>query len=202
VEVDDRKVPRPRSTEKPGIGQQRYALLKAAFTHAQAALLEGYPLEAIAVLESLITDRLGSMVHGSLGADVRLGHSLGALIKVAQANVIAPAVVDGSIDQTTSTQKAAFPNDILVFVSTAMTRWWRRRSEAIHAMPKVRLTDMRSFQARHDALIAVAVEGIRILLALDAFDRRERQRNGAGAAATVPDALDLSAAFRERLPTV
>lgn len=33
--------------------------------------------------------------------------------------------------------------------------------------------------------------GVRVLLKLDAYDRREKQRNGAGRSATQPHALDL-----------
>lgn len=199
VELDDRKIPRPRSTERVGLGDQRYALLRAAFAHAQSALIDGYPLEAIAVLESLITDRLGSMVHGSLGADVKLGDSLGSLIKIAQKNTIISSLLDGSAERKTSSRKSKFPDDIVAFVGGAVTSWWKQRSEAIHAMAKVRLTDDRSFQGRHDALVEVALEGIRILITIDGCDIRERGRNGAGRPATAPNALALSDSFRERV---
>jgi hypothetical protein len=198
MELDDRYVPRPRSTEKPGIGDQRYGLLKAAFAHAQAATLDGYPLEAIAILESLLTDRLGSMVHGSLGITVRLGDSLGKLAKLAEKNAVDPSVLDGSAARNTGSRKSPFPDEVVSFMRTDVQPWWKRRSNAVHAMAKLRLEDERTFETRHAELLDVALQGVRILLLLDAFDLHERQRNGAKRAATVPDALVVTSLFQER----
>jgi hypothetical protein len=64
--------PRPKADDKSPIGDQRYALLKAAFKHAQCAIEEQRYLEAIPVLESIIHDRLSSLVGGSLDYDIDL----------------------------------------------------------------------------------------------------------------------------------
>jgi hypothetical protein len=182
----DSSVPRPQADHVSPIGTQRYRLLKAAFAHAQRAIRDGHYLEAITILESLIGDRLGSLVGGSLGHAITLRHTISGIAKIAKTNspVADQLMANGA-------PRAPFPTDVLLFITDEVLAWWDVRNEAVHGMAKLRQVDDAPFAERYAALSFAATEGVRILQKLDMFDSREKARNGAGRSATWPDALAL-----------
>ncbi len=179
--------PRPSSGPASTIGVERYTLIKAAFQHAQRALHHRHYLEAITLLESILADRLGSLIHGSLGAEVTLRHTLGGLLKVAEKNVVQPRTPEELAQKRSRRDK--LPKDLLDFLATRAINWWGLRNHAVHGMAKLLKAHDATFAERCDALEAVALEGFVVLLQLDAFDRRERSAHGAKRPATAPDAL-------------
>jgi hypothetical protein len=180
-------VPRPRAGKGSSIGNERYALLQAAFAHVQRAIRDGHHLEAITVLESILTDRLGSMVHGSLGQKVTLRDTLGHLIKAATSNQVNPR--NDPVGSTSAKKRSALPEDVISFIGGDLLEWWGSRNRAVHAMAKIHHVGDARFAERYDNLGKVAVRGVRLLIDLDAFDQREKEQNGAGHSATWPDAL-------------
>ena len=58
-------------------------------------------------------------------------------------------------------------------------------------MAKIRHVDDEKFDERYAELEWVALHGIAVLLQLDKFDRREREKNEAGYSATYPHAFNL-----------
>jgi hypothetical protein len=180
-------VPRLLSRTGSGIGDERFRLIRAAFKHAQRAFHDGQYLETITILESILTDRMGSLVHGSLGCEVTLRHTLGGLITLAKKNVVVARprteVLAGR------SRRRALPEDVIRFINTHVSEWWALRNHAVHGMAKLRVQSDEPFLMRYGKLRQVSLLGFVVLLQLDAYDQRERKANGAGRAATWPDAL-------------
>lgn len=186
------------------MGDARYQLLKAAFARAQQAIQDGYYPEAITLLESILTDRLGSVVHGSLGKTVTLRHTLHDLIETAISHK--PPKVKGGTPRPSALskggKKSSLPADVTSFLQDEMRAWWRSRNDAVHGMAKLAGAGDSTFAERYARLEIVALEGIRVLLRLDAFDKREKERNGAGLPATAPYALALETDIEQRLQQI
>jgi hypothetical protein len=178
---------RPRAGDGTSVGTERYRLLRAAFRHAQSAALSGQYLEAIAVQESLLTDRLASLVGGSLGARVTLRHTLGDLIDVAEDNIVLPRPPAENAGKRS--RRAPLPDDVRSFATQRLRGWWKERNHALHGMAKIHRIGDAPFRERYEALRRSALLGFVLLLQLDAFDQRERATNGARRAASWPNAF-------------
>jgi hypothetical protein len=179
---------RPSAGHGSSIGLERYRLIKAAFAHVQQSIRNGYYLEAITVLESILTDRLGSMVHGTLGHEVTQRLTLGGLVNLAKKG---PLITQREQAKSLPARHATLPGDILGFLTGPLSRWWGMRNEALHGMAKLHHVGDATFAERYARVSAAALEGVRILLQLDAYDQQERENNGAGFSATYPEALSL-----------
>jgi hypothetical protein len=195
----DHDVVRPRAGDGSSTGIERYRLLKAAFAHVQRSIRDGHHLEAITILESILTDRLGSMVHGALGRQVTLKHTLGGLVRLALQGPLIPQSEQAR--DTPARSYAPLPADIMNFLTEKLSDWWRMRNKAVHAMAKLHHIGDATFPERYANLSGVALEGVRVLLQLDAYDQREKANNHAGMSATWPDALRLDADIEERVKT-
>jgi hypothetical protein len=178
--------PRPKADGKSPIGEQRYALLRAAFQHAQCAIEEQRYLEAIPVLESIILDRLSSLVGGSLDYDIDLKWTIGRIRELATKNTVQAKGARGRGTKT------PLPADIVSFIDKDVRDWFDLRNHAIHGMAKLRHAGDDTFAQRYAKLDAVALDGVRVLLQLDQLDVRQKERNKAGRSATWPDALRLT----------
>jgi hypothetical protein len=192
-------VVRPPAGDGSSIGRERYRLLKAAFEHIQQSIRDGHHLEAITVLESILTDRLGSMVHGALGHKVTLRLTLSGLIKLAKQG---PLIFRKDEAKVTATRRyAPLPPDVIDFLTGKLSDWWRMRNNAVHAMAKIHRVGDTTFNERYAKLSETVFEGVRVLVQLDQYDQREKARNGAGRSATWPDALQLAPDVEKRLRT-
>jgi hypothetical protein len=190
-------VVRPRAGDGSSTGLERYRLLKAAFEHVQQSIRAGHHLEAITVLESILTDRLGSMVHGALGHKVTLRHTLGGLIKLATQG---PLVSRSEQAEAASARNyAPLPDEIIDFLKGKLSRWWQMRNNAVHAMAKLHHVGDTTFAERYAKLSEAVLEGVRVLLQFDAYDQQEKAKNGAGRSATWPDALQLAPDVEKRV---
>jgi hypothetical protein len=190
------EVARPRASRLSGVGAERYRLIRAAFQHAQKATIDDHYLEVISIQESIICDRLGSLVHGSLGANVTLRLTVSGLIRLAEKNVVVPRMAN---EGNSRSRRRRLPDDVLHFLSTHLRPWWQQRNDAVHGMAKLRRKDDQTFVERYGALEDVALSGFRMILEVDRFDQRERKQNGAGHSATWPDALALERQLESRL---
>jgi hypothetical protein len=184
----DSHAERPSSRPSHRIGDQRYWLIRDAFAHAQRSIVDESYLEAISVLESIMADRLGSLLHGSLGARVKLRDTVGNLIAIGTKNVVIPRPAG----ESGRTERKALPSDVVEFINIEIRRWWAQRNQAVHAMAKLREGGDLPFDQRYASLRDVAIAGVVLLRKLSQFDIRERRANGAGRAATEPNALELS----------
>jgi hypothetical protein len=189
---------RPRAGDGSSTGVQRYRLIKAAFAHVQQSIRNGHHLEAMTVIESILTDRLGSMVHGALGREVTLRHTLGRLVQLAKQG---PLITQLEQAEGIPARRAPLPDDIMGFLTGELSRWWRMRNNAVHAMAKLHHVGDATFADRYAKLSAAALEGVRVLLQLDAYDQREKAKNHAGRSATYPDALRLDPDINKLIAT-
>jgi hypothetical protein len=190
----DHDAVRPRAGDGSSTGLERYRLIKASFAFVQQSIRNRHNLEAITVLESILTDRLGSMVHGTLGHEVTLSLTLGRLVKLAKKG---PLITQGEQAKGLPARHAPLPGDIMGFLTGPLSRWWRMRNNAVHGMAKLHHVGDATFGERYARLSAVALEGVRVLLQLDAYDQREKENNGAGVSATYPNALSLDPDVKE-----
>jgi hypothetical protein len=110
--------PRTRATAAPDndIGQERYELYKSSLDWIKKSIDEGYYLEAISILESLISDRLESYLSFPLGQDFSF-KDLGVLI-----NEIKLKKTDENLHS---------------LIIKDLDEWRKQRNKAAHEMVKI-----------------------------------------------------------------
>ncbi len=110
--------PRTRATAAPDndIGQERYELYKSSLDWIKKSIDEGYYLEAISILESLISDRLESYLSFPLGQDFSF-KNLGVLI-----NEIKLKKTDENLHS---------------LIIKDLDEWRKQRNKAAHEMVKI-----------------------------------------------------------------
>ena len=117
-----------------------------AYGRIKGAMEDGYYLEAITLIESIIADRLESRLTKLLGTDFSF-KTLGALINKSKAVETDPAL------------SALVQNDL--------NDWRELRNEALHAMAKLANGDSSTWQDRMLALVLIADDGLQVLKAVD-----------------------------------
>ena len=105
-----------------GLGDRRYRRYCAAFDRVQHCVREGYFLEAIALLDSLIWDRLSS----------RLGYLTGELIPINRNLGVICSQLVGDSGTGGCERESAFRHAIW-----QLKQWLTRRNDAVHATCKV-----------------------------------------------------------------
>lgn len=129
------------------VGQQRHDIYRHALVWAKIALDKGFNLEAITLVESLISDRLESRLSHLLGEDFSF-KTLGGLIKTIK-------------EKETDLQ-------LRELVLTDLDKWRNDRNSAIHEMVKLADGDTRSWQDRMDTLVPAANIGFELFKKIDA----------------------------------
>ena len=123
------------------VGMQRKDLYKNASIWIKIAMSKGFNLEAITLVESMISDRLESRLSQLLGEDFSF-KTLGKLI-----SAIEKHETDARLKE---------------LVSIDLDNWRNERNEAIHGMLKLADGDTRTWQNRMDALALVASNGVEL----------------------------------------
>ncbi len=165
----DAKKPRQRAMAgAPGVGIARYMLYKSAFERVAAAIERGYHLEAITLLESLLTDRMESRASYITKTNVGF-RTLGQVITLL-----------GKHEQVEA---------IKTFVKSDVDAWRVRRNSALHELVKMEPGDRRTWEERIASLAETAREGIRVLRHFDSLNNQDRKKNGSPPGATEPDAF-------------
>lgn len=128
---------------------------------------EGFNLEAITLVESMVSDRLES--RGSFLSRKDCGFkTLGEVLRLLRAHERDHEFLD---------------------VYSRIDAWRTRRNKALHEMVKFEERERDSWEDRIDRLRPIAREGLAALRAFDKLDQRDRRRNGGKLTATAPDAL-------------
>ena len=127
--------------DTPEKGQKRYQLYKSAIDRYQKALKEGFYLEAITLMESLITDRLESILiyHGIIRPEEAfrmLGPCITELQKV----------------------QGVLSDDLLV----QLNNWRKDRNKSLHEIAKIEEGDPAIFNQRYSSLQQVAKDGYKL----------------------------------------
>lgn len=149
---------RPRDIAGEGdLGSRRYERYCAAFDRVVQSVESGYFLEAIAILDSLIWDRLSSRL-GYISPDPVRSH-----------------LTTGAICQKLSVE----PNSEFLNTINEIKGWVRERNEAMHATAKVFYEDscQKSFIDILQMHEKIAKKGIRLLQQFDKLDTESRSRS-------------------------
>jgi len=119
-------------------GSLRYELYKSAFERINESIEKGFYLEAIALIESLIADRLESraLFLNDLDASFK---TLGQLNK--------------------KIQKLETDSTLQQLVSVKAEKWWEKRNHALHEAVKIEAGDTRDWLSRQAEFKNAAQEG-------------------------------------------
>jgi hypothetical protein len=146
-----------------GLGDRRYARYCGAFDWVEHCVEVGYFLEAIAVLDSIIWDRLSSRLGYLSGERVNDKNTLGSICKQ-----LVGTPGKGGLERDASFQGAELQ----------IQEWVNKRNDAVHATAKV-FRDETSDQGFRSILRShkeTAEEGIRHLQAFDLLDTESRRK--------------------------
>ncbi len=133
---------RGEAYEGKGYGTQRYRLFKNARARIEISIAAGYYCEAIAIIESVISDRLESRVSHLKGENFGF-KNLGPLLKEAE--------------------KLETDQDMRVLVEKIDT-WRQERNKALHELVKVeRDKPQVSWDDRMKAMKQTAIDGYMLL---------------------------------------
>jgi hypothetical protein len=134
-------------TTNDEVGQARMQLIKKALDKIEAAKSQGFYLEAIAILESLIADRLESLISI---VDKKTGfQTLGSSIKKLKAI--------GS----------KFDKDFMKFIKNKLNPWRDNRNKALHEMVKLEANNLHGWEARYAKLEEEIGKGYKIFRRID-----------------------------------
>lgn len=135
-----------------GVGLTRYQLYRNAWKRITTATRDGYHLEAITLLESILTDRMESRASYLAGTNVGF-QNLGPLIQRLNELETLPEfqAILGEIDA-----------------------WRVLRNQAVHEMVKFRQGEHPTWEQKLSPLSRIVREGMRVVRAFDAVDKQER----------------------------
>ena len=134
------------------VGRARYHLIKNAIERVNKAFDEGYFLESITILESLIADRLESILTDTEGKDVSF-RTLGNLIYTAKdSNTIPQEIKDSIINRLLS--------------------WKDERNKALHQMVKLESGNLHDWETRYGSFESTVEEGVVLFKELSKYRQR------------------------------
>ncbi|MGH1561434.1 hypothetical protein [Mumia sp. DW29H23] len=139
-----RKHARQRARYNEAVGQERGALYRHALTRAQSAYDDGYFLETIALVESLMADRLEALLSLIDGSPVKFGTVGEAVVELKRRFATIPGV-----------------DDVALFAE--VTAWSRDRARWIHEFAKLSAVDNLGWDERVADARRVAEQGLALL---------------------------------------
>jgi hypothetical protein len=152
--ADPRK--RAISVSDNDIGQERYALYKSSFSWIAKSIDEGYYLEAISIVESLVADRLESYLPFLFDKDFSF-KTLGELIQ---------AIRSDKSGKTDEVLRSLVLNDL--------DEWRKDRNKAAHEMVKIEDGKKVSWEERVKINKTVAEIGLELVRKIDNRIRKLR----------------------------
>ena len=167
------------ASSHPDVGNDRHNLIRPACDRIKRALDEEYYLEAIALIESVLADRLegrAAYLIEKFGMKDFLKGNKHVGIGILCANL-------GDKEEPIAALRNA---------AIQVKGWIVGRNEAVHGLPKLREESQGTWEQRTQSLKTVALDGVKRLLEYDELDRQDRHENLKGKkwpAATCPAAL-------------
>ncbi len=164
------KSTRERAIAKPneGVEMTRYLLYKRAWQRINAAESAGFHLEAIALIESILSDRMESRASFLSGTNIGF-KTLERLLKELR-----------KLESVTE----------FITVLKRIEAWKDRRNSSLHEMVKFQTGMRPTWEEKQGPLGEIVSEGKAVLREFDSIDKRERRRNCAKLAATEPAAFE------------
>lgn len=121
-------------------------MYKSAYSRIAESSKAGFHLEAITIIESLISDRLESRLTFVLQRDFSFQH-LGSLI--------------------TKARQVETDPTLLNLVDQDLDKWRKSRNKALHEMAKIADGDTSSWQDRVNGLVPISEEGLKLLKTIE-----------------------------------
>jgi hypothetical protein len=170
---------REQATPQGHLGTLRYRRYVAAFDRVIHCIDTGYYLEAIAILDSLICDRLFSRLSYNYGGQELKSppRSCGEFCK---------RLLHGDKNTFGKESDPGFQEVIKV-----LQEWASKRNDAMHGTAKILHSngDQRDFGTVLELHRENAREGVELLQRFDILDTEDRQRNRVQLPATAPNAF-------------
>lgn len=128
------------------VGQTRFNLYKEAYNRIRESIKQGFYLEAITIIESLVSDRLESRISFLKKCDFSF-KTLGELI--------------------TESRRIEKDNELQMLVGQNLDNWRKDRNKALHEMAKIADGETPTWAKRVEEINPVAKQGLVILRAID-----------------------------------
>lgn len=138
------------------VGTLRHQLYRQAYKQIKIAMDQGFYLEAITLIESLVSDRLESRLSFRKKSDFSF-KTLGDLIR--------------------EMKKVESDTLLKELVVSRLDKWRISRNQAIHEMVKLADGTMDDWNSRNETLIDVAKKGLATLRAVDKRCKELRKQN-------------------------
>ena len=149
--------PKIRATiNSDGVGEHRHNLYSYVLGKINDAIEQGYYIEAITLLESIIADRLESLCNEISNSNVYSYNMLGRLINAAKQYIIS--------EQWQPTLNK-------------LDEWRKQRNHAIHEMAKIEQNDTTNFKDRYASCKIYAENGKTLFREIDNQIRKYRKIN-------------------------
>jgi hypothetical protein len=151
------KARKTRAVAVPGthIGKERYQLYREAYSRINEARAQGFYLEAITIVESLVSDRLESRLSYLLNNDFSF-KTLGDLIARSRAEE-----TDG---------------ELRTLVGQDLDAWRVRRNKALHELAKIADGDTAAWETRTAEFAKTARDGLETLRKIDKRVKQLRKK--------------------------
>ncbi|MDP6396431.1 MAG: hypothetical protein QGI16_06850 [Candidatus Marinimicrobia bacterium] len=144
-----KKIIRAIAKKDNAIGKERYKLFAEVIERIQKAEKEGFYLEAIALLESIIADRLESRLCYITGSNVGF-HTLGFLIRLIKL-----------FEKQTQ----------IIKVADQIEKWSKKRNTCLHEMAKIALNNSKTWVEKVNFCEDTISEGIELFREIDILKR-------------------------------
>jgi hypothetical protein len=132
--------------ENSAVGKHRREIYKSAFKQIKAANEAGFYLEAITLIESLITDRLESRLSYLDGKDFSF-KTIGKLIE--------------------KSIKIETDSVLKILIEKDLRKWADGRNKSLHEMAKIAEGDFSSWDDRYFKLKNISTKGMTLLRKID-----------------------------------
>lgn len=132
------------------IGQQRYELFKSVLSRINQSCQDGYYLEAITLIESLISDRLESYLSFVLGDNIGF-QNLGTLIN--------------HFESKKNQEK--IDNELKEVVLNNVNDWRKKRNKVLHEMAKIDFNNQLTWEQKCQDLNEIAENGLNVFRKID-----------------------------------
>ena len=134
------------------VGMNKYELISTAYNRVKNCKEEGYYLEAITILESLIGDRMEAILSDTEGVHIGF-QTLERLIKIAKRSEVVE-------------------EEMMQMVINELTPWKDKRNQALHEMVKLQADELHDWNSRYDSFNLAIDEGLEIFKQLNKFRKR------------------------------
>ena len=146
-------------TDNPNVGGVRHDAYTLVIQRYQQAFQDGYYIECISLMESIITDRMESLAN-----------------EISSSRKYSYKTMEKLLDYLKGENQKDFLNDIILQCLDGIGMWKNGRNTAIHEMAKLPDDLTESFQTRYNRLETLAIEGYKLFRELDNGIRKLRNQ--------------------------